>query len=172
MRFYESQTLERIGFDFYCDIANNIVKARQSKSLTQKELAEKAKIKYARLRGIEEMKLRLDLDDLEKLAEVLEVTIDWLIDAEFDSQVGECRYLVWSESSTDFKIYQDASSKRMAFLLFDQALKKARVKYNSPRERVFVELVGIPVAERDFQSEFSKRTEEDLPLEPDEHKVG
>lgn len=30
MKFYESQTLERIGFDFYCDIANNIVKARNN----------------------------------------------------------------------------------------------------------------------------------------------
>ena len=35
MKFYESQTLERIGFDFYCDIANNIVKARKEKQLTQ-----------------------------------------------------------------------------------------------------------------------------------------
>lgn len=168
MRFYESQTLERIGFDFYCDIANNIVKARQNKGLTQKELADKAKIKYARLRGIEEVKIRPALDDLEKLAEVLEVTIDWLIDAEFDSQVGKCRYLIWVENSPDFKIYQDASSKRMAFLLFDKAFKEAGVKYNSPRERVFVELVGIPVTDRDFQSKFPKRAEEDLPLEPDE----
>jgi hypothetical protein len=28
MRFIENEILERIGFDFYCDIANNIVKAR------------------------------------------------------------------------------------------------------------------------------------------------
>ena len=42
MRFYESDTLEHIGFDFYCDIANNIVKARKEKGITQKELAKKA----------------------------------------------------------------------------------------------------------------------------------
>ena len=28
MRFYDSPSIERIGFDFYCDIANNIVKLR------------------------------------------------------------------------------------------------------------------------------------------------
>lgn len=30
MRFYDSPSIERIGFDFYCDIANNIVKLRES----------------------------------------------------------------------------------------------------------------------------------------------
>lgn len=29
MRFYDSPSIERIGFDFYCDIANNIVKLRE-----------------------------------------------------------------------------------------------------------------------------------------------
>ena len=67
MRFYESQTLERVGFDFYCDVANNIVKARKEKQLTQEELATKAKIRLSRLSGIENVKIRLDLDDLEKL---------------------------------------------------------------------------------------------------------
>lgn len=33
MRFYESDSLEHIGFDFYCDIANNIVKARKEKGI-------------------------------------------------------------------------------------------------------------------------------------------
>ena len=40
MRFYNSLVTERIGFDFYCDIANNIVKAREAIGFTQKELAE------------------------------------------------------------------------------------------------------------------------------------
>ena len=42
MRFYKSDCLEHIGFDFYCDIANNIVKARKDMGLTQKELAKLA----------------------------------------------------------------------------------------------------------------------------------
>ena len=83
MRFYETDSSEHIGFDFYCDIANNIVKARKRKGITQKELAKLAGIKEHRLVGIENVKIRIDLDDLEKLSKVFERTVDWLIDAEF-----------------------------------------------------------------------------------------
>lgn len=167
MRFYESRKLERIGFDFYCDVANNIVNARMEKQLTQKELALKAKIKLSRLAGIEGLKIRLDLDDLEKLSQVLDVSVDWLIDADLDSQYGECLYLIWMETMPDFKLYKKATSKRMAFLLYDRAFKKAHVRYDSPRERFFVKLVGVPVTEKEFQRRFPKRTDEDLPLEKD-----
>lgn len=168
MRFYESQTLERVGFDFYCDVANNIVKARKEKQLTQEELATKAKIRLSRLSGIENVKIRLGLDDLEKLSQVLDVSIDWLIDADLDSQYGECLYLIWPESMSDFKLYKKATSKRMAFLLYDLSFKKAHVRYNSSRERFFVKLVGIPVTKKEFQRRFPKRTDEDLTLEQDE----
>ena len=53
MRFYESSILERIGYDFYCDIAINIVNKRNALGLTQEELAKKAKIKLGRLVSIE-----------------------------------------------------------------------------------------------------------------------
>lgn len=131
MKFYESQTLERIGFDFYCDIANNIVKARKEKQLTQEELATKANIRLSRLSGIENVKIRLDLDDLKKLSRTLDVSVDWLINADLDSQYGECLYLIWPESMPDFKLYKKATSKRMAFLLYDLAFKEAHVRYNS-----------------------------------------
>ena len=111
MRFYESQILERVGFDFYCDIACNIVKARKEKQLTQEELAAKAKIRLSRLSGIENVRTRIDVDDLEKLSQVLDVSIDWLIDADLDSQYGECLYLIWPESMPDFKLYKKATSK-------------------------------------------------------------
>lgn len=42
MRFYESSIIERIGYDFYCDIAINIVDKRKLLGLTQEELAKKA----------------------------------------------------------------------------------------------------------------------------------
>lgn len=45
MRFYDSPSIERIGFDFYCDIANNIVKLREENGFTQKDLAVKTGIK-------------------------------------------------------------------------------------------------------------------------------
>lgn len=167
MRFYESQTLERVGFDFYCDVANNIVKARKEKQLTQEELAKKAKIRLSRLSGIENVKIRLDLDDLEKLSRVLDVSIDWLIEAELDFGGKECLYLIWLESSPNFKIYKRATSKRMAFLLFDKMLKEARVRYSSGRERFFVKLVGVPISTSEIQSKFPKRTSDELPIEPD-----
>lgn len=59
MRFYKSDCLEHIGFDFYCDIANNIVKARKDMGLTQKELAKLAGIKEHRLVGIENVKMQI-----------------------------------------------------------------------------------------------------------------
>lgn len=167
MRFYETQSLERIGFDFYCDVANNIVKARKEMGLTQKELAKQSNIKESRLAGIEAVRIRLDLDDLEKLSKVLNRTVDWLIDAEIDSQVGDCMYLVWPESMPDFKLYKKATSKRMAFLTYDKKFKELHVTYNSNRERFFVELVGVPVTQKELQNRFKKRTVEDLPLEPD-----
>ena len=64
MCFYESDSLEHIGFDFYCDIANNIVKARAEMGWTQKKLAEQSGIKPHRLVGIENVKIRIDLDYL------------------------------------------------------------------------------------------------------------
>lgn len=167
MRYFETQTLERIGFDFYCDVANNIVKARQNKGWTQKVLAKESGIKESRLSGIEAMRIRLDLDDLNKLSKVLDVTVNWLIDAEIDSQIGDCTYLIWTESMPDFKLYKKATSKRMAFLLFDKKIKDCGVRYVSPRERFFVKLVGVPVTDKEIRDKFPKRTIEDLPLEPD-----
>lgn len=167
MRYFETQTLERIGFDFYCDIANNIVKARQNKGWTQRDLAEKSGIKESRLSRMENVKVRISLDVLEKLSEALDVTVNWLIDAEIDSQVGDCLYLVWPDSMPDFKLYQKATSKRMAFLIYDKLFKDAHVKYSSSRERFFVQLVGVPITKKEIQDRFPKRTEEDLPLEPD-----
>ena len=49
MRFYDSPSIERIGFDFYCDIANNIVKLREENGFTQKDLAVKTGIKEYRI---------------------------------------------------------------------------------------------------------------------------
>ncbi len=49
----KTDNLEHSGFDFYGDIANNIVKARKDMGLTQKELAKLAGIKEHRLVGIE-----------------------------------------------------------------------------------------------------------------------
>lgn len=168
MKFYNSFNLERIGFDFYCDIANNIAKARQEKKWTQKELSEKSGVKISRLVQMENVKIRIGLDDVEKLAKTLDRTVNWLIDAEMDCKGEECLYLVWPESMEHFKLYIKATSARMAFLIYDKRFKEAQVAYSSSRERFYVKLVGIPVTKQELQDRFPRRVSEDLPLEPDE----
>lgn len=168
MKFYNTTNLERIGFDFYCDVANQIVKAREDKGLTQKDLAEVSKIKESRIANIESVKTRISLEDLEKLSKALNVTVDWLIEATLDAGGKECLYLVWTESCPDFRVYRRATSQRMAFLLFDKLFKDSGIRYTSSRERFLVKLVGLPITEKDLQAKFPKRTSEDLPIDPDE----
>ena len=141
MKFYNTTNLERIGFDFYCDVANQIVKAREDKGLTQKDLAEVSKIKESRIANIESVKTRISLEDLEKLSKALNVTVDWLIEATLDAGGKECLYLVWTESCPDFRVYRRATSQRMAFLLFDKLFKDSGIRYTSSRERFLVKLV-------------------------------
>lgn len=166
MRFYESQSLERIGFDFYCDIAGRMAETRKRKGWTQEILAEKAGVTLSRIAKMENVKIRFYLKDIEKLAGILDVTVNWLIDAEIDSQIDECLYLVWPESAPDFKLYQKATSKRMAFLLFDKRFKAAGVAYSSSRERVFVKLVGVPITKAEIRDRFPKLTSDEEPIEP------
>ena len=111
MRFYDSPSIERIGFDFYCDIANNIVKLRVENGFTQKDLAVKTGIKEYRISNMENVKIRIDLDAVEELAKALNVSADYLIDAELDCGGKECLYQVWLESEDRFKLYIRASSK-------------------------------------------------------------
>lgn len=166
MRFYETESLERIGFDFYCDIANRIVEARKRKGWTQNMLSEKSGIKVSRLTKIENVKIRIYLKDIEALAKALDVTENWLIDAKIDSQIGDCLYLVWVESTPKFKLYQKATSKRMAFLLFDKRLKESGIGYSSSRDRFFVKLVGVPVTNKEIKDKFSKLNTDKEPIEP------
>lgn len=161
MRFYETKTLERIGYDFYCDIANRIVEARKRKGWTQKKLAEESKIKESKITSIEAVRMKIKLDDLEKLSKCLDVTVNWLIDAEIDSQIGECLYLIWLERLEDFKLYQRSTSKRLAFLEYERELNKAEIKVDNCRERVFVKLVGVPITDEEIRDKFPKLTTQD-----------
>ena len=58
------------------------------------------------------------LDAVEELAKALNVSADYLTDAELDYGGEECLYQVWLESDDRFKLYITASSKRMAFLIY------------------------------------------------------
>ena len=74
---------------------------------------------------------------------------------------------LWMQQQQLQQQLERASSKRMAFLKFDKKFKECGVRYNSSRERIFIKLVGVPVSKEDFQARFPKRTEEDLPIEPE-----
>ena len=65
------------------------------------------------------------------------------------------------------KLYQRATSKRMAFMIYDRKFKECHVAYSSGRERHFVQLVGVPVSTAEIQKKFKKRVTDDLPIEPD-----
>jgi transcriptional regulator with XRE-family HTH domain len=165
MRFYEDNILERIGYDFYCDIAINIVNKRKELGLTQEELAKKANIKLNRLSKIESVKYRVKLDEIESLAKALDITVNNLIDAEIDSQVGDCLYLLYIEQYKGMKLYQKATSKRMAFLECERYLNsKGCSWFKEARTKVFVKLVGVPITKEELKDKLPK-FKEDLEIE-------
>jgi transcriptional regulator with XRE-family HTH domain len=157
MRFYESSIIERIGYDFYCDIAINIVDKRKLLGLTQEELAKKAGIKLSRLSNIENVKYRIGLDEVEKLAKALEVTVNNLINAELDSHVGDCLYLISLEGWESDGLYQEATSKRMAFFKLEKRLNDIGVSlFSNSRSRAIVKLVGVPVTDQELKDKLPK----------------
>lgn len=156
LKFYDGN-IERIGYDFYCDIAINIVNKREALGLTQAELAEKTGIKVSRLSKIEGVKYRIKLEEIECIAKALDVTVNNLINAEMDSQVGECLYIIWVDGHEDFKLYSKATSKRLAFLKLEKKLNDGGLTwFSTPRTRVFVELVGKPVTQQELQDKLPK----------------
>ena len=87
---------------------------------------------------MENVKIRIDLDAVEELAKALNVSADYLIDAELDCGGKECLYQVWLESEDRFKLYIRASSKRMAFLKFDKKFKKTfRQDFQREQRKIF-----------------------------------
>ena len=165
MRFFETETLERIGYDFYCDIANNIVEARKRKGWTVEKLSEESKISFSKLTRMELVQIKIKLPDIEKLTKCLDVTVNWLIGAEIDSQIGDCVYLVWPEFSPSIKLYQKATSKRLAYLELEVHLNKIGVRANSVRERMFVKLVGVPISDQEIRDKFPKLISDEEPIE-------
>ncbi|AXH51923.1 helix-turn-helix transcriptional regulator [Clostridium perfringens] len=166
VKFYDGN-IERIGYDFYCDIAINIVNERKALGLTQEELAEKTKIKINRLSGIENVKYRIKLDEIKCISKVLDVSVNNLINAELDSQIGECIYVISTENSKHLNSYSHsrkgvslyfrATSKRMAFLKCEKYLNDVGVTlFSNSRSRVFVELVGKPITKQELQDKLPK----------------
>lgn len=120
------RTTERVGYDFYCDIAQRMVKGRACKGLKQEQLAEKAGVSLSRVAAMETVKVRFRPPDVEQIAKALDVSVDWLIQAEIDDQAGKCLYLVWNEQVPELKLYQPATSRRMAFFMMYKGMRKRR----------------------------------------------
>ncbi len=161
MKFYLGTMIEKIGYDFYCDVAINVVNKRKALNMTQEELSKKSGIKLARLRKIENVKIRTTLDDIEALAKVLDVTVNNLMNTTLESQVGECLYLVYPEELEELKLYSRADNKRMAFLKLEKRLNERGVTLlENSRSRVFVKLVGQPVTKQELQDKLPKFKEE------------
>ena len=161
MRSYMDFGIETIGYDFYCDIAINIVDGRKKLGMTIQELSDKTQIKLSRLRKIENVQSRIHLNEIKLLSTALEVTVNNLINATLDSQIGKCLYTVHLESNKDFKLYSEATSKRMAFLELEEKLNKQGVTwFSTPRTRVIVELVGVPITKQQLCDKLPKFKEE------------
>lgn len=161
MRFIDTKCYEKVGYDFYCDIAMNVVNRRKQLGVTQEELAIKTKIKLSRLSKIENVQLRIRLDEIELLANALDMTVNNLINETVDNQVGDCLYLVYIEGHEDFKLYQKAENKRMAFLLKEKYLNSIGLTcFSTPRTRVIVQLVGVPITKQELKDKLPKFKED------------
>lgn len=159
--FYTDNITEKVGYDFYCDIAINIVNRRKELGMTQEDLANKTGIKLNRLKRLENVQLRIRLPEIEVLAKALDVTVNNLINEGYDSQVGNCLYLVYIEGHEDLKLYQEAENKRMAFLKMEQHLNNQGLTwFGTPRTRVIVKLVGVPKTKQELQDILPKFKEE------------
>ncbi|MBU5486989.1 helix-turn-helix domain-containing protein [Clostridium sp. MSJ-8] len=169
MRYYIGNK-ERIGLDFYCDIAINIVDKRKKLNLTQGELAKKSGINLNRLRNIENVKTRIKLIEIESIARVLDVTVNNLINAQLDTQVTDtlgnirdCLYTICigEEEKDIFKIYQEATSKRMALLKLEQKVNAIGSSlFSNARSRCIVELVGVPMTNQELKDKLPKYKED------------
>ncbi len=74
-----------------------------------------------------------------------------------DSQVGECLYLVSLEGWEDGGLYQEATSKRMAFLKREKSLNDMGVSFfRNSRSRALVKLVGVPVTKQELKDKLPK----------------
>lgn len=170
MKFYNTLSTERIGYDFYCDIANKMVEGRRLKGWTQADLAKASGLKVSRISDMENVKFRFTLPDIERLAKALDVSVDWLIDAHLDCHGKECLYLVWNEKFDSWKPYQEATSARMAFLkAYQKFCVELYRRWFEPRDRAIVKLVGVPIEKAELEAMFPKQTSEDTPIFPDEN---
>ncbi|MCI9009279.1 MAG: helix-turn-helix transcriptional regulator [Lachnospiraceae bacterium] len=162
MKYYPGRE-ERIGFDFYADIAVRIVSIREEKGLTQKKLTELLKWPAGKLQNLEAVKRRIMAQDLEDLSRALDVSINYLLEAYNDSPLGDCLYLVWTDSCKKLKLYVEAPNSRVAVFELEKKFKESKVcMWSNARDRATVRLVGVPVDEKELRDRRGTYEEENL----------
>lgn len=151
----------RLGYDFYADIAERIVEKRKQVGFTQEQLAKKADIPKDRVSGYEQVKVRIRLDDLDKISNTLGTTTDILIGAEYDDpDCGECLYEVWNErfeAEKSFHLMFKATSPQRAFLTAHKWSINVGAIWFESRDRARVKLIGVPIRKADF-ADLKKRS--------------
>lgn len=151
MKYFPGAT-ERIGFDFYADIAVRIVEIRNEKGFTQKQLAELLEWPAGKLQSLEAVSRRINAQDLEDLSKVLKVSINYLLGAYDDSPAGDCLYLVWTDSCSDMKLYVKAPNSRMAIFELEKKFKKSGIlMWSNARDRATVQRVGVPITNQQLK---------------------
>lgn len=164
MKYYTGRE-ERIGFDFYADIAVRIVSIREEKGLTQKKLTELLKWPDGKLQNLETVKRRIMAQDLEDLSRVLDVSVNYLLEAYDDSPLGDCLYLVWTDACRDMKLYVKAPNSRMAVFELEKKFKESKVcMWSNARDWATVRLVGVPINKKELKDRRGTYQEEN-PLE-------
>lgn len=161
-RYYEGDLTLRLGYDFYADIAERIVKKRRAFGMTQEQLSVKSKVPLNRIIRYEGVKIRCSLGDLENLANALDTSVDCLIGAEYDDpDLQKCLYAVWNErlgsENGKFALYIKASSPQMAFLLAYKWSLDVKCIWFEARDRALVRLEGVPVRKADYEGCFKER---------------
>lgn len=161
-----------IGYDFYADVAERIVSMRNKRGMTQDDLAKKANVEKGLLGRYERVSARMRKPVLEKLADALGVSFDWIIGAEFDDEdMGVCLYTVRNKRYLDreFEIYFDAKSPQEAFLTAYEWSFEVGFIWLECRDRAVVTLKAVPVHKKDI-SQFQKRNADVDDLENEEAK--
>lgn len=163
--------LFRIGYDFYADTAERIVKYRNDAGLTQEALAKKADVKLTTISRYESVSIRFRLPVLEQISKALNVTLDALIGADFgDPDCEDCLYVVYTEKDLNkeecFGLYFKGRSPQEAFLKAYEWSFEVGVRWFECRDRAIVILKGVPVKKADYahlKRRGSKEEEDGLP---------
>ena len=109
------------------DFSKNLLKARQNLKLSQKELAEKANVSPASLSSYEQRGKFPSLDVAARIADALEVSLDWLVGREKEKKVDGVSgvfesFLAIARSGITYTIHVDYEQTTACFCVKEDGL--------------------------------------------------